>query len=114
MPRQRRLTPDVVIPALIEAYGIVTVAARSLGVNPNSIHEAINLYPEIKAAVQAGREHLIDKAEGALSKKIGEGDTAAIIFALKTIGRQRGYSERMTIDADTTIRVIYDDGTDNT
>ncbi len=40
------------------------------------------------------REALLDLAESQLYKKIEEGDLTSIIFALKTIGKRRGYIER--------------------
>lgn len=43
------------------------------------------------------RESMIDTAESMLYKQIGEGNTTAIIFFLKTQGRQRGYIERQEL-----------------
>jgi hypothetical protein len=47
--------------------------------------------------VKEAREEKLDYIENALLKKIGEGDTTSIIFALKTLGKSRGYVERREI-----------------
>ena len=41
----------------------------------------------------------------AFRKKISEGDTAAIIYGMKTIGKKIGLSEKIEIEATRTIRV---------
>lgn len=42
-------------------------------------------------------EKQLDLAEGALNARIMAGDTTAIIFALKTRGRHRGYQEKVEV-----------------
>ena len=45
-------------------------------------------------AVKDAQEGLLDLAESMLHKKVREGNTAEIIFLLKTKGKKRGYVER--------------------
>ena len=46
------------------------------------------------------KEALVDLAETKLRDKIRQGDTAAILFTLKTVGKSRGYIERREVDMD--------------
>jgi len=48
-------------------------------------------------------ERFVDFAEDALTKKINAGDTTAIIFALKTKGKKRGYVEKSEVEHGGTI-----------
>ena len=54
---------------------------------------------EFKSAIEAlePEEIFLDFVENALTQKISKGDTTAIIFALKTKGKKRGYQERTEI-----------------
>lgn len=54
----------------------------------------VNVRFQQKIAALQPAEKLIDYAEAALTKRIAQGDTTAIIFALKTKGKVRGYSEK--------------------
>jgi hypothetical protein len=53
---------------------------------------------DLKNAVIEGRNSRLDFAESKLDQNINNGDTTAIIFLLKTLGKDRGYVERKDID----------------
>ena len=90
-------TAEQMITALEATRGNKSAASRRLGCGRNTIERYIRNYPSVKAAYEEQREVFIDSAETALMKKVNEGDTTAIIFALKTIGRHRGYVERFEV-----------------
>ena len=53
---------------------------------------------ELQEAQQSAKESNIDFAEGQLKKLIQQENPTAILFYLKTIGRNRGYIEKQEIE----------------
>lgn len=94
----RKHTADEYATALRESRGLVSVAARRLGVNRSSVHRAIHNYTSVAEALEDAREATLDLAEGKLWEAVNDGNVDAIKFLLKTIGKGRGYIERQEHD----------------
>ena len=84
-----------IVEALKATGGLVYMAARKLGCNPSTINKRAKTSPEIQAAIDNARGDMLDMAEHELKKAVRGGDMTAIIFTLKTIGKHRGYVERI-------------------
>jgi hypothetical protein len=95
MRPQDKFTPRQVIEALERSAGIRSAAARQLRCSPSTITYYIDKCPQIAEACEEIREGIIDMAEGQLVSAVQNGNLTAVIFTLKTIGRERGYSERV-------------------
>lgn len=93
-PKAARLTATDYAQAITEAQGLISVAARRLGVSRSAVYAAVNRHKRVAEALQDARERTTDLAEGKLYGKINDGDITAIIFYLKTQGKARGYIER--------------------
>ena len=91
--------------AIIKHRGILSAAARQLGISRTQIHRRINSNKILKDATVEARATLIDDAESALSKSIDDGEGWAVSLALKTIGKHRGYVERQELEVDGNIIV---------
>jgi len=87
-----------IIEVLEKTGGLLKPAATKLGITRQTIYEWIEREPELKEALATIRESMVDMSEGALYKQISEGNTAAILFLLKTQGKHRGYIERSESD----------------
>lgn len=90
----RYKTPQI-LEALKATGGLVYMAARKLGCDPSTINKRAKSSPEIQAAIDNARGDMLDMAEHELKKAVRGGDMTAIIFTLKTIGKGRGYVERI-------------------
>ncbi len=106
-------TPNEYATAVTEAQGLISVAARRLGVDRSAIYQAAKKHPEIQKAIEDARERTTDLAEGKLFQKINEGDNTAILFYLKTQAKKRGYVERQEVTGaeggELTVRVVRED-----
>jgi hypothetical protein len=79
--------------ALTEHGGNVSKACESANVNRTTFYRYRDEDPDFLQAVKDIEESNIDTAEKALMDLITGGNVTAIIFFLKTKGKQRGYIE---------------------
>jgi hypothetical protein len=89
-----KFTVERMIEAIAAAKGLVSPAARILRCSPTTVKRYIAQHPTVAQAVKDERDQVLDVAELALYKKIQDGEGWAVCFALKTIGKDRGYVER--------------------
>lgn len=82
---------DKIAEALMACGGRVTDAARKLGLSRVHLHNRIAASEELKRTLDVAREEFVDEAEASLRALVKSGDVQAVIFALRTIGKKRGY-----------------------
>lgn len=97
----KRLSKKAKQRAWVEAYKAylfnVTEACKKIEINRSTFYKWLENDPDFAQAVQDAREEKIDFIEDQLLERISSGDTTAIIFALKTLAKHRGYVERSEI-----------------
>jgi len=86
-----------IIEALEKHLGIVTTACRIVGVGRTTYYGWLNDDEEFAKQVEDIQNIALDFAESQLHKQIGDGNTSATIFYLKTKGKGRGFVERQEI-----------------
>ena len=84
--------------ALEKSLGIVSTAAKMVGIDRSTHYAWLKSDEEYKSAVNSIQDGVLDFAESHLYKLVKEGNPAATIFFLKTKGKKRGYIERQEID----------------
>lgn len=99
MARPRRFTQAALIEALGASRGLVVLAARRLGCDRDTVYRYAGRYPKVAAALEEAREAQLDVTEGKLFKRIDEGELGAITFYLRTVGRGRGYGDKIDVAA---------------
>ena len=93
MARPRVYTNEQIITALGECKGLVFVAAKKIGCDPDTIYRRARSTKSVAAALRRQRGELVDTAELALYNAILAGEAWAVTLCLKTLGKDRGYVE---------------------
>ena len=86
------------IEALARKAGTIYHACEAIGISRQTFYEWRNTDAEFKLAYENVKQQMIDLTENRLMKNINDGKEASIIFFLKTIGRERGYVEKIEHD----------------
>lgn len=74
--------------------GNVAAVARGFDVSRTTVYERIKKSVKLQKALKEARETMLDNAETELYDQALDGNTAALLFFLKTQGKKRGYVER--------------------
>ncbi len=87
-------TKNALIEAMHKSLGIVTRACEIVGITRATFYKYYNEDADFREQCNSIQDVALDYVESELFKKIKGGDTTAIIFYLKTKGKNRGYVER--------------------
>ena len=93
--------------ALEKSLGVVTTAARQVGIERTTHYNWLKEDEEYKRAVESLDDVALDFAESKLHSLIQNEDTAATIFYLKTKGKKRGYIERQEVTGSEGAPIIH-------
>lgn len=94
------------INALTKSNFNIANAARKCKLSQGQFYTWKHSYPHFAKAIELCKERFIDEIEDAFKDLIKERNPAAIMFGLRTLGRERGYSENLKIDSDITVKGI--------
>ena len=75
----------------------ISAACNKVRIDRSTYYKWLTNDPAFAQGVQDAREAKIDFIEDQLLERISSGDTTAIIFALKTQAKHRGYVERQEV-----------------
>lgn len=109
------LKKEAFIVALEKSLGIVSQAAKQVGIDRTTPYRWAKEDEEFKERVEEIQNVVGDFAETKLYELVNEGNPSAVIFLCKTKFKNRGYVERQEItgvdggNLDINIEVIYPD-----
>lgn len=86
--------------AIREARGLMSVAARRLGVTRQALYLRLQKAPYLRETLSEAREFTADVAEAALFRAIENGEAWAVCFFLKCQAKSRGYIEKLEVRQD--------------
>jgi hypothetical protein len=107
-------TDDMVADALVKSAGVISLAAKQVGLDRHAVARRISKSAKLRRVQQEVIENVLDMAEGWLMKHIKDGHPYMLKFYLSTKGKGRGYTSKMEIGVapDITPPRIIDDITD--
>ncbi len=97
MGRPQKYTDKEIISALEKHKGAIYLAAEYLGCHPDTVYERAKKVKGVQNAIDRHRGKLLDVAELALYNAVVKGENWAIAFCLKSIGRDRGYGDKLDL-----------------
>ena len=109
------LKKEAFIVALEKALGIVSQAAKQVGIDRTTPNRWMKEDEEFKDRVEEIQNVVGDFAETKLYELVNDGNPSAVIFLCKTKFKNRGYVERQEItgvdgsNLDISIEVVYPD-----
>lgn len=98
MATNTNILKKAMIEALEKSLGVITTAAKAVGIDRSTHYDWYNNDPEYRAAVDSISDIALDFAESQLHKQIQGGEVSSTIFYLKTKGKKRGYVERTEVE----------------
>jgi hypothetical protein len=93
---RERHDPETVIQAIRQHHGLLAPAAKMLGYDRTALYNYVARH-KLQWVIDECREAFLDWTENELFAQIKQGNVTAMIFALKCLGKSRGYVERVPL-----------------
>lgn len=102
MAQGKKIPTEDIAKSLKETGGNVSATARRLDVSRQAVKTRVATDPELRTITEQERQGMVDIAEHGLKELMFSDNQAvrlgAIKYALSTIGKSRGYTERQEVD----------------
>jgi hypothetical protein len=98
MDKSRHIKKEVILKALENSLGVVTVACKQADLPRSTYYKWLKEDEEFAKSVKDIENIALDFAESKLHNQIENGNTSATIFFLKCRGKKRGYIEKSELD----------------
>ena len=97
MSSSKGYTEKKVLAAIKSSGGIITTISNRIGCEWHTAKNLVNRWESTKQAYKDERETILDMSESTLLKSIKDGDTQSAKWMLSTLGRERGFNDRLEI-----------------
>jgi hypothetical protein len=104
-----RVPTDKIIAALRETSGLVSLAAKRVPCSITTINARRKSIRAVQQVIDECRGELVDLGELALRKAVLNGEPWAVGLVLKTLGKGRGYVEKVETEQRIVVEWAYGD-----
>jgi len=94
--------------ALKGSGGIMSTVAKRLECDWHTAERYVNLWESTKQAFKDERETILDMAESTILTGIKDGDLGSARWMLATLGKNRGYTEKVEMEHSGSVVIIDD------
>ena len=91
----RSIPVELLADKLMETNGNIARTADFFNIRYTDLARLCDRKPTLRNTLVGERERLVDLAEEKLREKVNGGNLRAVMFTLKTVGKNRGYYERL-------------------
>ena len=105
--RQPRIPSERIIECLRETNGLVSLAAKRVPCSMTTVYKRARDVQAVQAAIDECRSELVDYGELALRRAVIAGEPWAVAMVLKTLGKGRGYSEKLETENHIVVEWVY-------
>jgi hypothetical protein len=98
-----KFTAAQVALAITETRGLITYAAQRLGCDQQTVRNYIKRHQTVRDALEEARGQIVDLGELRLFQAVDAAEPWAVQFLLRTVGRDRGYGDRVEVTADVNV-----------
>ena len=102
------MNKETVLEAIKGSGGIVSTVSKRLDCAWHTANKYIHEWDETKAAFEDEREAILDMAEGVIYQSIKEGNSQDAKWILSTLGKKRGFSEKVELEHSGGITFVKD------
>lgn len=97
--KKTKATKRQLIKSIEQNGGIMSCIADDFGLTIRRIQQRVAADADLQEAMKQARDQLIDEAEVKLRSAVKRGSPWAVKLVLMTLGRHRGYTQRLEVDS---------------
>ena len=109
MGRKREYTDEAMVKALTQTKGLVYLAADIVGCHYDTIYDRAKESEAVASAMRRARGKVVDVAESKLFEAVEAGNMKAVMFALRNLGKDRGYFEKTEVEQTSKTRLVIEE-----
>lgn len=103
-----KVSTEDILEAIRKCRGNLSRAADKLGICRQTLDSRRKSEAVIQECLDTCKERFLDDTEDVFQNKVLSGDTVSLLFALKTLGRKRGYDQDRDVIVESATRGALD------
>jgi hypothetical protein len=103
-----KIDPELIVKAIQKTRGNLARAADSIGISRTSLQAIIKKSEDLQIVLSDCRERFLDEGIDVMQNKALSGDSTLLMFALKNLGRHRGFDMERDVVVESATRGVLE------